>query len=98
MRSGLLLKEAQLPKSGAGSGGGATSEGGVTGKLKGSAVDIVRKIGAAGICEHISVAFRRTKSSYSVSRVVLIDNFLSGKKKLLIANAVDSGFAQHLFH
>jgi hypothetical protein len=31
------LKEAQLPKRGAGSGGGATSEGGVTGKLKGSA-------------------------------------------------------------
>ena len=37
LRSGLLLSEAQLPKSGAGSGGGAASEGGVTGKLKGSA-------------------------------------------------------------
>lgn len=37
LRSGLLLKEAQLPKSGAGSGGGGTSDGGVTGKLNGSA-------------------------------------------------------------
>ena len=37
LRSGLLLSEAQLPNKGAGSGGGAASEGGVTGKLKGSA-------------------------------------------------------------
>lgn len=37
LRSGLLLSEAQLPNSGAGSGGCAASDGGVTGKLKGSA-------------------------------------------------------------